>query len=945
MFDFRHGRSTRRLLSDRKRDNWQAVGEGYSKGTFSLLTDFDEKCQGTDDGDECQMVTADSCKPSMKKLIEEEMSNEEEVKKQMTSDEVEPKQSDPEKGDPIRKNRRRINKSKKTCNVHIHNNAGSGNLSKYNSEQQFMSSLDLDAIMEELCGQIHQKSSTCGRHDHHGEHNMQQDKRCPASEEKLSEATKVFISQKFATGTAEDGKTENSQEFTDALQTLNSNKELFLKLLQDPNSLLMKHIQNLLDSQVEKDENSMSHENSNSHKYSKSLPGSNLPDRELLNLKQSKEFTNHKQHKFFRRRSKSQDSISLNGNENYQASNKIVILKPGPVDSRNSETDNGFGSLMQSHNDMTNTGPSERTVSHFSLNEIKRRLKHAMGRERQGTAHNGVLHRFPSNHPSSEDGNKRVSGENIGMHSPNRSHFYTERIPKPSAGSKRGDKIGKLKDCERSMEHDTLGYPNQRVSTIYSEAKKHLSEMLSNGDEDEDILIRQAPRTLGRILSLPEYNLSPICSPGRDWGNNFVTAQMRFSACGKFQRVDENTGRLKQENNVGHSTPLAQNFKNRTYPSNENQDDEAQGSNSSPNISVEVVHDNKVKEACSTRDEISSEGDVEIVKTIDTLLEENRVLDISSESSRSSVIKDDQMECITAESCDEKGFIESLKSDSVEEDQRQSSPLASPSSSLMDKGVVDLASVMDRIERPSPISVLEPLFTEDDISPASIKSKPVEQLMQPLRIQFEEQDASAAHLVTHIKIGVESKDSVFEYIKAVLQISASSLDEFFLMSLTSDQILDPSLLDEEEISSFQLCHDQKLLFNCINEVLMEVCERYFGCFSWASIVKANIRPVPNMKNTIREVWEGVHWHLLPQPLPHNLDQIVRKDMVKTGTWMDLRFEAQIIGIEMSEVVLQELVEDTILCCINESSENVFTMPQADLEEDESSVNLSNTTSC
>lgn len=62
--------------------------------------------------------------------------------------------------------------------------------------------------------------------------------------------------------------------------------------------------------------------------------------------------------------------------------------------------------------------------------------------------------------------------------------------------------------------------------------------------------------------------------------------------------------------------------------------------------------------------------------------------------------------------------------DSVEEDQRQSSPLASPSSSLMDKGVVDLVSVMDRIERPSPISVLEPLFTEDDISPASIKSKP-----------------------------------------------------------------------------------------------------------------------------------------------------------------------------------------------------------------------------
>ena len=190
--------------------------------------------------------------------------------------------------------------------------------------------------------------------------------------------------------------------------------------------------------------------------------------------------------------------------------------------------------------------------------------------------------------------------------------------------------------------------------------------------------------------------------------------------------------------------------------------------------------------------------------------------------------------------------------------------------------------------------------------------------MQPLRIRFEEQDASAGHT----KTGLESKDSVFEYIETILQMSASSLDEFFLMSLTSDQILDPSLLDEEEVSSFQLCHDQKLMLDCINEVLMEVCERYFGCFSWASIVKANIRPVPNMKNTVREVWEGVQWHLLPQPLPRTLDQIVKKDMVRTGTWMDLRVDAQNIDIEMTEAVLQELLEDTILCCIDESLETV-----------------------
>lgn len=67
--------------------------------------------------------------------------------------------------------------------------------------------------------------------------------------------------------------------------------------------------------------------------------------------------------------------------------------------------------------------------------------------------------------------------------------------------------------------------------------------------------------------------------------------------------------------------------------------------------------------------------------------------------------------------------VVSLK-DSVEENQQQSSPHASSPSFAVDKRVEDIESVVDRIERPSPVSVLEPLFTEDDISPASIKSKP-----------------------------------------------------------------------------------------------------------------------------------------------------------------------------------------------------------------------------
>ena len=59
-----------------------------------------------------------------------------------------------------------------------------------------MRSLNLDSIMEVLFSQIQLKSFSCGRHDHHGESNVQPElvEKYLASEEKLSEVTKVFIS-------------------------------------------------------------------------------------------------------------------------------------------------------------------------------------------------------------------------------------------------------------------------------------------------------------------------------------------------------------------------------------------------------------------------------------------------------------------------------------------------------------------------------------------------------------------------------------------------------------------------------------------------------------------------------------------------------------------------------------------------------------------------------
>ncbi|KAK9273249.1 hypothetical protein L1049_018056 [Liquidambar formosana] len=930
IFDFRHGGSTRKLLSDRRRGNRPGDGAGFSKSKLMMLTDFEEKSQGTDDGNERMIATVDAGKPSVKKLIEEEMFSEQEPKKQISSTEVEQKQSASETGGHIRKNRKKTNKTrKKTCDIQIQDKNSVENSFHQNSEQQSVN-LNLDAIMEELCSQIHQKSISCVEHDQQGEVHMQSNKKFSDFEEKISEATKVFINQKFVNGEhlAEDGKNHHSKEFMDALETLISNKELFLKLLQDPNSLLMKHIQNLQDALVEKDEKSQS------------LAGSNLSKKEPGNSRKSEELVNRKRNKFFRRKMKSQEISQSSEIENSQPSNRIVILKPGPAGLRNCETETSLGSSPQSNYIMRNNGLSERATSHFSFTEIRRKLKLAMGKDQQGISPDGFFHRIPYERQNSGDSDKGVGGENAGRTSPSRNHFYTERIPKPSIGVKKDEKTSKIENCEICVEHETGGYPNQRVSNIYTEAKKHLSEMLTNGDEYEDFSSRQVPKTLGRILSLPEYNFSPIRSPGRDWEHGFVTAQMRLSTHEKFRRVNESTWQLKQENNVSHVGPLMQELETRSCISDDNPDDKVQAPNSTPNISEKLIHDNEVEQTfCSIGEEMSSEGDVEVVKITDTVFqEESNVLDIYFKPSSSSITRDDR-NGDTAEICDGKGYSECFKPDSFEENRLPSSPLASPSSSSITTKVEDLESAIDRTERPSPVSVLEPLFTEDDISPASTITPPVEPPISPLRIQFEEQDSSATDEDTHTKACMDDKQSIFEYVKAVLKASGLCCDEFFMRSLSSDQLLDPSLVDEVEFFSNRLCYEQKLLFDCIDEVLMEVCERYFGCSPLISFVKPNIRPVPNMENAICEVWEGVEWYLLPDPPPRSLDQIVRKDMAKTGRWMDLRFDAESVGVEMGEIILSELMEDTILSCIDESSETSFPEILAESNENESSINL------
>lgn len=543
-------------------------------------------------------VTGDACKPSVKKLMEEEMSSEQDIKKEISNDEVANNQTD---ASQTKKDQKRTKKTrKKSRDMDTHNLNGSETLESecfcnQNSEYKSRSNCGIDEIMEEVCCQIHQKNINRVNQDLNGETPVKTKYKHSDFEEKLCVTIKEFMNKKFTDGkhVTEDQKIQ-FRELMDALETLSSDEELFLKLLQDPNSLLAKYVLNLQDSQTEKD------------KESKSVAKSNSTEQKLGDKNQSEELVIRKQRHFFRRKSKPQERNPAEANENFGASKRIVILKPGPTGLQDSDTESN--TIPGSHYTVRSKGPNERIGSHFFLSEMKRKLRNAMGKQQLGVSTIGNSNRFPYEHQRLEDGDKGIVKEKAGS-SPSKEHFYIERIAKPSSGIKIADKTGKMKESEINLKREDPGSPNQRVSNIYIEAKKHLSEMLSNGDAGVDFSGRQFPKTLGRILSLPEYSVSPRGSPGRDSEHGFITAQMRLSAYDKVWKANENAWSPRQEKNASPLGQVAQNLDTRLSVSDNNTDCDIQPPNSPPSISVDLIHDNEAEEThVSIQDEMNPEG-------------------------------------------------------------------------------------------------------------------------------------------------------------------------------------------------------------------------------------------------------------------------------------------------------------------------------------------------
>ncbi|XP_019100644.1 PREDICTED: uncharacterized protein LOC104783164 isoform X4 [Camelina sativa] len=522
-------------------------------------------------------------------------------------------------------------------------------------------------------------------------------------------------------------------------------------------------------------------------------------------------------------------TISPNQSRTSQCTQQtIVILKPEPLDVGSSP-----GTPSKD-----NKAKHGRFGSRLILSRIRRRLKFGVGKNPCNAQYDSDLDPDALSSNMSQNGclgeetdtnsGRHVSGGEIFPEIASKSESYRE------------DNVHGSEDSKKSM------------CGIYIAAKKHLSEMLAEGDIDVvDSPEKEVPRILGKILAFPEFSTpenSPRVTLAHDIVGDQTTEKPEIQQC------------------------------------------------SSEQYSQLLVSDS------NTHEDTASTCDIPVIEGIsDTEMEEEQktVLDSMSEEISSSITHQD------AYMDDENEHKKPLEKEVFDEGKLPCSP---PNSSVKMSDCQE--NTTDVLGKSSPVSVLEPFFTDDDTSPNSTRFSSVEMRMQPLCIRFDEADSPRTNKENDVKTRMDDKELALAYIQAVVKSSELNWEELLARSFYSEQLLEQALMDDIDFCSTNLCSDKKLLFDCINEVLMEFC----GHGPWNSFVKPAVRFFPDMENATEVVQEEVYWHLLPLPSPHTLDQIVQKDLARTGNWMDLRFDIGCIGSETGEMILDELLEEIISNC-------------------------------
>ncbi|XVF13113.1 hypothetical protein REPUB_Repub08aG0180100 [Reevesia pubescens] len=906
-FDFRQGHSHGKLISDKKHVSRQAKGEGYARNRPNFLSN-EEKAQYIDDALDNKNLAVNSRKPEVKNVIEEDMSMKHQTKKKRAIGEMQNQQLNPQNVGHSKDYMKASKSSKKSCRFPARGCDAATERYRQPSDENMVdkssNNNNLASVTEASGSDVHTTNGgnySCKRiggrrHDHHTEINLRVN---------MNESVEAFVNQKLTDGenVSRNEVANRSKNFIDALEILNSNKELFMKLLQDPNSLLVKHIQDLRDSQAKKRPQS-----SSKAKTSKYQP------------KEAGECEGTVNAQMFE---SSNRCLSM-GSDMPQPLNTIVVLKAG----------------IQNCPDRVSNWPSPQ--SHYSLRKkersirpkflyfehMKRKLRHAMrvNEKEQCQMSLDGIHKSLHDFKQFEDGDKEMNRANERI-SASKSYPDAGKMAESSHEVNRRDGMGQTENFGSGIGSKAASSTESchRASNLLTlrplkgkfHPRKHLSDMLNRGNED--FSRKQTLGTLDRLMSLPEYHLLPTLTPGRDNEHGIASPYNNFST------VDGYKWRIHKAKKSGYlwSSPH-KSFGAQPVSDNEKPDEQLQSAEKS--IPGDLSPATKVLQTVYSLGDDTSHIVNQTSVCAGKVMERNCARWDERESNaleaalEPAVVQNTNTNQRTESFniFEESEYFECSKLDSPSGDQTSSSTIDVYSSSPSRiQRAEDSDSLIDRAEQPSPISVLEQFFVEDNTSSPSSVSLAAEPPVEAFCTDIEELNASSfveSHLdlKSNAGISVDKQGSLSECIRSVLQISGLNWDELSRKWHFSDQMLDSSLFDNVEVWPEKSCTDRRLLLGYINEVLLEIYLCYFRCSPWVTFLNPRHRPAVFSRNMVHEVLRHVDWLLLSNLPQQTLHQLVEKDLGKSGTWMDIQLDTEEVVTELVDSILEDLVVDAAI---------------------------------
>ncbi|XP_058003116.1 uncharacterized protein LOC110662051 isoform X3 [Hevea brasiliensis] len=794
------------------------------------------------------------------------------------------------------------------------------------------------------------------------------------ADSKLTEAEMAFIKQKFmdVTHLSSDEKIHDLKEFHDAIDDLDSNKDLLPKFLEQPDSLFTKHLHDLQTALP------LSHcchvsgmRSIHAREYEGGVLGSKI-DREMLLKNHRRHHNDPLSHSFSKQAADDPLKalkIQLEGKDGPSAfPTRIVVLKPNF-----GKAQNASGTVLSPFSSHNFHSDCKRRHTEFS--SIKNR-EAELGRNKR-FPHHAALPRHKSR--ESREIAKEVTRQMRNSLESASVKISTSRFRgyagDESSSNGSDNESANESDMLTVISRDSICWSNRyrsspscsAESSVSREAKKRLSERwkMTHSNRSVDMGVISRGNTLGELLALPDkegrpanvdamiagkgfsdnfdgnYELAECAGPlgisSRDgWKDGCIRNISRSrsvpASCTTFGHPK--TGmRCETLCNHGHLPPkeLLQREKIKPVKGNLNQIEGSSSRNSRSRIKKSHFYKYSCTDHSDTSPEINfSHKQLQSSITCDDPVKPYLMV---SETSASIVTN---MSSVTENAADV--TIENVAMPSKPTNSELPAYVLEPSNEPPDEGTVAVkhsvaelespASSMEA-EQPSPVSVLETPFV-DDLSSSSECFETLSADLHGLRMQLrllklESEAYAEGPMLISSDEDVEEGSVGFSEEKGIVEQSR----EF---SYVVDVLLESGINDADPDTFMASWHSPECPVNLL--VFEELEKKHCNVISWPrSERKLLFDRVNSAILVISQQFADPHpWvrsaaAVIPRWIKHGLedginkllasqdkkanDNVAEKVLVSDSKWLDLRDDIDVVGREIERLMIEELVKEMV----------------------------------